>query len=91
MLLHCQNLLARDAQVQYSWSVEGGVVNYDMHGTPRFGKERSYKNARGVGSDEGTLTAAFDGTHGWFFRNRGDKPVTVTLRTNGAYSDLKKM
>lgn len=83
--------MARDAQAKYSWSVEGGIVNYDMHGTPGVGKERSYKNARGVGADEGVLTAAFDGEHGWFFRNRGDKPLTITLRTNGAYSNLKKM
>lgn len=36
------------------------------------------------------LVAAFDGAHGWFWRNRGNKIVTVTLRTNGAYEDLKR-
>ena len=29
------------------------------------------------------LEAAFDGKHGWFWRNRTDKPVTVTLHTEG--------
>ena len=29
----------------------------------------------------GELVAAFTGNHGWFWRNRTDAPVTVTLRT----------
>ncbi|MEJ1936340.1 hypothetical protein WDZ92_39610, partial [Nostoc sp. NIES-2111] len=84
--------MSKGGQVRYSWSVQGGVVNYDMHGTPQGGgKETSYKAARGVGSDEGVLSAAFDGTHGWFFRNRGSAAVTITLKTDGAYSDLKRV
>lgn len=82
----------KGAQIQYSWRVEGGVVNYDMHGTRTpLPVESSYKSARGVASDEGVLIAGFDGTHGWFFRNRGQQPVTVTLKTSGAYRDLKRM
>lgn len=83
--------MGQGAQAQYSWTVQGGVVNYDLHGTPRAGKEQSYKAARGIASDEGTFTARFDGTHGWFFRNRGKQPVTITLRTSGAYADLKRV
>jgi hypothetical protein len=37
------------------------------------------------------LVAAFDGRHGWFWRNRGRQPVTVTLRTSGDYRDLKEV
>jgi len=29
--------------------------------------------------------------HGWFWRNRGREPVTVTLRTRGDYQDLKEI
>jgi hypothetical protein len=84
--------MSRGATVDYIWNVQGGVVNYDMHGTPRGGgRETSYKAARGVGSDQGVLTAGFDGTHGWFFRNRGSQPVTITLTTNGAYTDLRRV
>ena len=82
----------KGAQIQYSWRAEGGVVNYDMHGTRTpVPLESSYKTARGVASDEGVLTAGFDGTHGWFFRNRGSQPVKITLKTSGAYRDLKRM
>lgn len=79
-------------QVQYSWSVANGVVNYDMHGTPgKGGKETSYKAARSVKGDEGVMTAGFDGSHGWFFRNRGKETVTITLRTTGAYTEIKRV
>ena len=54
--------LSKGTPVEYSWKVEGGVVNYDMHGSPAIegGKETSYKAARGVMSDQGTLTAGLD-------------------------------
>lgn len=84
--------LPRGAQVQFAWSVEGGAVNYDLHGTPKGGgKEQSYKAARGVANDKGVLTAGFDGMHGWFFRNRGSAPVTIKLTTTGAYREIKKV
>ena len=38
----------------------------------------------------GELTAAFSGNHGWFWRNRGDAPVSVTLRVAGAYTEIKR-
>ena len=39
---------------------------------------------------EGELTAAFAGSHGWFWRNRSGQTVTVTLRTSGDYTDMKQ-
>lgn len=84
--------MVKGAAVQFDWTVEGGVVNYDMHGTPKGGgKETSYKTERGVARQTGTLTAGFDGSHGWFWRNRGTQPVTIKLKVEGAYSELKKM
>lgn len=84
--------LPKGAQVEYSWRAEGGPVNYDLHGSPSGGgKESSYKAARGVASDEGKLTAGYDGMHGWFFRNRGKADVTIKLRTKGPYAEIKKV
>ncbi len=77
--------------VKFSWTAQGGVVNYDMHGVPaNGGKEQSYKNDRGVTSDQGTLTAAGDGGQGWFFRNRSSQDVSITLKTTGAYTEIKR-
>ena len=84
--------LPRGAEVEYSWHAEGGVVNYDMHGSPAAGgKEGSYKASRGVKNDAGKLKARYDGSHGWFFRNRDKNDVTIKLRTKGPYLEIKKV
>ena len=83
-------VMSKDGVAKYSWSVSGGVVNFDLHGDGG-GKEICYLKGRGVEAHEGELIAAFDGNHGWFWRNRGTAPVTVTLRTSGDYTDIKQM
>ncbi|MGL5447754.1 MAG: transmembrane anchor protein [Rhabdaerophilum sp.] len=83
--------MVKGAKVSFTWKVQGGTVNYDMHGTPWTKIETSYKKGREVAEDTGVLEAKFDGTHGWFWRNRGTQPVTLTLKVEGAYTDLKKM
>jgi len=79
------------ARVNFEWTVAGGVVNFDTHadrpGTPYHG----YEKGQGRASQSGELVAAFDGMHGWFWRNRGRVPVTVTLRTRGDYTELKEI
>lgn len=71
----------------FDWSVDGGEVNFDLHGDGG-GNSISYEKGRAVPGDAGELTAAFTGNHGWFWRNRGDAPVNVTLRVAGAYSEV---
>ena len=53
------------------------------------GQKVSYEQGRAVPEQAGELTAAFTGNHGWFWRNRTDAPVTVTLRTGGDYAEMK--
>lgn len=79
------------AKVSFSWQVAGGAVNYDLHGTAKSGSETSYRKGRGIEADSGDLVAAFDGSHGWFWRNRGSQDVTVTLKTTGEYAELKRV
>lgn len=77
------------ARANYEWS-SSGQVNYDMHGEPPGGTGRSYKSGRSKTDDRGELVAAFTGMHGWFWRNRSDSDVTVTLRTKGAYTAITR-
>lgn len=79
-----------DARANFSWTAAGGVVNFDLHGDGD-GQSTSYERGRAVSSAKGVLEAAFDGNHGWFWRNRGQADVTITLRTNGDYADIKQM
>ncbi len=74
---------------QFEWTANGAVVNFDTHGDGS-GQKISYEQGRGVAQQAGELTAAFTGNHGWFWRNRTDAPVTITLRTKGEYSALKQ-
>ena len=83
-------VMRKDASVTFSWSTDRGVVNYDLHADAPGIKYHGYSKGSGKPSDEGILVAAFDGAHGWFWRNRGRETVTVTLRTTGDYQDLKR-
>jgi biotin carboxyl carrier protein len=78
------------AVARFAWESEGGPVNFDTHGDGG-GNAISYEKGRGVPEDEGDLEAAFTGNHGWFFRNRNDNDVTVVLRLDGDYGELKRM
>lgn len=81
--------MKKGAKLTYSWKVEGGTVNHDTHGDGPGGNEISYSKGRGVPSDSGEFTAAFDGNHGWFWRNRGTAPVTVALTAKGDFGNLR--
>ena len=84
-------LMRKDARVTYSWSTDRGVVNYDTHADAPGIDYHGYAKGTAKPSDEGVLVAAFDGMHGWFWRNRGTEVVTVTLRTEGDYQELKRL
>lgn len=79
--------------VRYSWSTVNGKLNYDTHGDGYKGTKKSvtYKKGRMIAADSGELLAAFDGYHGWFWRNREDNPVTLRLDTSGNYLQIKQV
>ena len=67
----------------YAWTTDRGVVNYDTHADGVGIDYHGYGKGTSVASDEGVIVAAFDGKHGWFWRNRTRESLTVTLRTSG--------
>lgn len=75
----------------YVWTANGGTLNSDLHGDGKAGQATSYRKGRSETADSGELTAAFDGSHGWFWRNRSDVPVDVVLQVKGKYSELKRV
>ncbi len=85
--------MEKGAKVTYSWQTDGSPVNFDTHGDPLNGPKdayHGYSKGRQVVTDTGEFTAAFDGNHGWFWRNRAGKDVTITLKTAGNYMSIKK-
>ena len=82
------------ATVSYEWTTNGAPVNHDTHGEPYNGPNgyyHSYSKAKQVKGDKGQFTAIFDGTHGWFWRNRSNSDVTITLKTKGEYLSIKRV
>jgi hypothetical protein len=76
----------------FNWASEGGPVNFDMHGE-RFNDGdnfTSYWQGRNEPAANGAFEAPFDGTHGWYWRNRGDETVTIVLQTSGFYDSITK-
>jgi hypothetical protein len=73
---------------EYRMLVEGGRVNFDLHGHGG-GQSVTYEKGRGSTGDEGDIVAAFDGEHGWFWRNRDSQPATVTVQVRGEYAEFR--
>lgn len=82
--------MEQGAKVYYRWHANGAKVNFDTHGDAK-GKSISYEKGRGVKEDEGWLEAVFSGNHGWFWRNRTEQDVTLTLEVKGDYQGLRRV
>lgn len=83
--------MAKGARVTYEWTTKGGAVNHDTHADGPNRLSHSYGKGKQMERDAGELVAPFDGNHGWFWRNRSDGAVTVTLKTSGEYRDIKRV
>lgn len=83
--------MARGDSFIFTWAATGGPVKAEMHGEKTGatdGAFTDYWKELALTGGQGDFTAPFDGTHGWYFRNKGDTPVTVTVKTVGFYKDL---
>jgi len=84
--------MTKGAKADYVWFTDGGRANFDTHADSKTLEIDYHSYAKGSKQrDEGILEAAFDGSHGWFWRNRTNKTMTVTLQTSGEYSDIVVM
>ena len=83
-------VMEKGATARFEWFTNGPKVNYDTHGDGAGTSYHGYGKGTNVDRQEGELTAAFTGSHGWFWRNRSGQPVTITLRTRGDYTDTKQ-
>lgn len=72
---------------QYAWVATGGRINFDLHAHGE-GQSIDYDRGRGQTERAGQIEAPFAGEHGWFWRNRDDTAVTVTLQLRGTYAEV---
>lgn len=81
-------------KVYFYWTANGSVLNYDLHGDPYNAPTdfyHSYEKGKGLAEQKGELHAAFSGLHGWYWRNRTEEPVKVTLEVKGQFSAIKQL
>ncbi len=75
----------------FNWKVTGGVAYFDMHGealNTRGDEFTSYWEGNDASGASGTFTAPFDGTHGWYWQNKGSESIEIQLSTSGFYKEL---
>lgn len=83
-------MAAQDAFV-FAWISHGGSVSVDLHGAEdesESGIFTSYHEAEQVRDGFGHFVAPFTGTHGWYWRNEGEQPVTISVTVSGYFDDL---
>jgi hypothetical protein len=86
--------MKRGAGLVYSWMTSAPVL-YEFHGEPdrkpegRAGTDyyESYDldNKKGADHAHGTFVAPSTGIHGWFWENKSENEVTLTLVSSGFY------
>jgi len=85
--------LAKGASLEYSWTTDGAKLYFDFHGEPKGDKTGYFKSFKESTDNQsnGTLTAPFEGPHGWYWENKTRSPVTIVLNTKGSYRILGLM
>tara|TARA_B100000795_G_C22733088_1_gene412210 strand:+ start:215 stop:844 length:630 start_codon:yes stop_codon:yes gene_type:complete len=80
--------------INYEWATDKGIVYIDFHGEvkqenpPKNVFYESYTLAYS-NNMAGTLTAPFEGKHGWYFRNETKEAIVVTIILHGQYELFK--
>ena len=73
----------------FQWTASGDVA-VDLHGErPDAQSEYTSYDIQGAQREgAGTFVAPFDGTHGWFWKNKSQQPITVTVTITGFHKRL---
>lgn len=71
----------------YEWVTDGGDLYVDLHGEPKGDTTGYFESYAIAAADEmkGSFTAPFDGSHGWYWKNKSEKDITIQLIFSGDY------
>jgi len=80
-------------ELQYQWSTGGPKVNFELHGEEIGAASSDYTSyEKGTSAGEsGTFRAPFEGTHGWFWRNRTGESLTIRVEATGAFQKFEQL
>ncbi|NHN37842.1 hypothetical protein G8764_11085 [Pseudomaricurvus alcaniphilus] len=82
-------LMTSGDHIVFNWSSDSPVYS-DMHGERHNAGDEftSYWKEKQQSQATGAFTAPFDGTHGWYWQNMGEEPITVKLVVSGTFAKL---
>jgi len=84
-------VMAAGQSFVFEWVAEGAPVYVDMHGQPPDADEHtftSYWIEEAQQKASGNFRAPFEGSHGWYWENRSELPVTIRLKVSGFFETL---
>jgi len=84
-------IMNKNENLVFNWEVKGGAAYFDMHGEAfqATGDEfTSYWEGDNESNASGAFVAPFDGTHGWYWQNKGSAAIEIHLSTSGFYKEL---
>ncbi len=76
------------AHVEYEWTTDGTELYFDFHGEPE-GDTTGYFESFAIttaNNMKGSLTTPFKGVHGWYWKNKSEKAIVVSLTMKGFYT-----
>ena len=83
--------LEKGSSMLYSWNATSELY-WELHSEPE-GSPRGYAeffDTNGGDRSNGVYNAPFSGIHGWWWENKSDRDVTITLSTAGFYSESRE-
>jgi hypothetical protein len=83
--------LEERASMLYSWTATSELY-WELHSEPD-GAPRGYAeffDTNGGERSNGTYSAPFSGIHGWWWENKSDRQVTITLSTAGFFTESRE-
>ncbi|MFC0116462.1 hypothetical protein ACFFK7_00805 [Pseudoalteromonas xiamenensis] len=79
--------MSQYAKMTYEWMTDGEALYFDLHGEPE-GDTTGYFESYTIATNtevKGSFTAPFAGSHGWYWKNKTDKPIAIQLMVKGDY------
>ena len=79
--------MAQFEKVTYEWTTSSGDVYVDLHGEPK-GDTTGYFESYTIATSEtmkGSFTAPFEGSHGWYWKNKSDQDIQIQLIFSGEF------
>lgn len=85
-------VMSKGDKAEFTWfTADGSEAFFDLHADSKELSINYHVYEKGtVARAEGVLEAAFNGSHGWYWKNRTQSVMTITLQVTGQYQAIKR-